>query len=64
MTQLTFQQFIDNLKSRGYKDEALLEFITSVPSERVTGARPLWEWNVMLDAYLTARNYDGPEKRN
>lgn len=62
MTQLTLKEYIDNLKSRGYKDEALKEFVLNITNEQACGARSLWEWNNMLDVYLLARNYDGPEK--
>lgn len=63
MTQLTLRQFIDNLKSRGYTIEAIKEFVLNIKSEQAAGERPLWEWNAMLDAYLTARNYNGPESK-
>lgn len=61
MTYLTFREFIENLKSRGYSNAALLDFIKNLPDEQIILARPLWEWNNILDTYLLARNYAGPE---
>lgn len=52
MKTYTLVEFVENLKSRGYKQMQVENFILSVSTDDAISTKTLNEWNAILDRYI------------